>query len=213
MDNSALTVSCFSKIRLVLPFWYRLTRVVTDKRLLNVCVCVCVCSLRGRCCRLRWGRHRKEGHGTVAKLGFSVRVAAWDHGVLILTAHKPSTVPSTAEHEEEVLSQESTGITERSCSWYNLNDRTCLESRFATYWLQGTRRCSYYTHSGRVIDTKARLPEDAKARQIVWLSLAVRIYTVRQKKGTIFLLCASLLILDGNWWISLCTLRNLIPCI
>jgi len=31
-----LTVSCFSKIqRLVLPFWYRLTRVVLDKGLLN----------------------------------------------------------------------------------------------------------------------------------------------------------------------------------
>ena len=29
------------KSRLVLPFWYRLTRVVTDKGPLNVCVCVC----------------------------------------------------------------------------------------------------------------------------------------------------------------------------
>jgi len=28
---------------LVLPFWYRLTRVVPDKGPLNVCVCVCVC--------------------------------------------------------------------------------------------------------------------------------------------------------------------------
>ena len=28
------------KSRLVLPFWYRLTRVVLDKGLLNVCVCV-----------------------------------------------------------------------------------------------------------------------------------------------------------------------------
>ena len=31
------------KSRLVLPFWYRLTRVVPDKRPLNGCVCVCVC--------------------------------------------------------------------------------------------------------------------------------------------------------------------------
>jgi len=31
------------KSRLVLPFWYRLSRVVPDKGLLNVCVCVCVC--------------------------------------------------------------------------------------------------------------------------------------------------------------------------
>ena len=36
-----LTVSCFSKSRLVLPFWYRLTRVVPEKGLLNGCVCVC----------------------------------------------------------------------------------------------------------------------------------------------------------------------------
>jgi len=31
------------KSRLVLPFWYQLTRVVPDKRPLNGCVCVCVC--------------------------------------------------------------------------------------------------------------------------------------------------------------------------
>jgi len=31
------------KSRLVLPFWYRLTRVVLDKGPLNACVCVCVC--------------------------------------------------------------------------------------------------------------------------------------------------------------------------
>ena len=40
-----LTVSCFSKIQIVLPFWYRLTRVVLEKGPLNGCVCegVCVC--------------------------------------------------------------------------------------------------------------------------------------------------------------------------
>jgi len=38
-----LTVSCFSKIQMVLPFWYRLTRVVPDKGPLNVCVCVYAC--------------------------------------------------------------------------------------------------------------------------------------------------------------------------
>ena len=32
-----LTVSCFSKSRLVLPFWSRLTRVVPEKGPLNVC--------------------------------------------------------------------------------------------------------------------------------------------------------------------------------
>jgi len=36
-----LTGSCFSKSRLVLPFWYRLTRVVLEKGPLNGCVCVC----------------------------------------------------------------------------------------------------------------------------------------------------------------------------
>ena len=30
------------KSRLVLPFWYRLTRIVLDKVPLNRCVCVCV---------------------------------------------------------------------------------------------------------------------------------------------------------------------------
>ena len=35
-----LTVSV--KSRLVLPFWYWLTRAVLDKGPLNVCVCVCV---------------------------------------------------------------------------------------------------------------------------------------------------------------------------
>ena len=37
-----LTVSCFSKILIGLPFLYRLTRVVPEKGPLNVCVCVCV---------------------------------------------------------------------------------------------------------------------------------------------------------------------------
>jgi len=32
------------KSRLVLPYWYRLTRVVPEKGPLNVCVCVCVFS-------------------------------------------------------------------------------------------------------------------------------------------------------------------------
>jgi len=49
--HTAHTFSCFGKIQIgftflvpvVLPFWYRLTRVVPDKGSLNVCVCVCVC--------------------------------------------------------------------------------------------------------------------------------------------------------------------------
>ena len=35
-----LTVSCFSKIQIGLPFWYRLTWVVPEKGPLNGCVCV-----------------------------------------------------------------------------------------------------------------------------------------------------------------------------
>jgi len=41
-DATALTLASV-KCRLVLPFWYRLTRVVPEKGPLNVCVCVCVC--------------------------------------------------------------------------------------------------------------------------------------------------------------------------
>jgi len=37
-----LTASCFSKIQMSLPFWYRLTRVVPEKGPLNGCMCVCV---------------------------------------------------------------------------------------------------------------------------------------------------------------------------
>jgi len=35
------------KFRLVLPFWYRLTRVVLDKWLLNGCVCVVIAKIAG----------------------------------------------------------------------------------------------------------------------------------------------------------------------
>ena len=40
-----LTVSCFSKIQLGLPFWYWLTRVVPEKGPLNRCVCVCAAEM------------------------------------------------------------------------------------------------------------------------------------------------------------------------
>jgi len=41
-----LTVSCFSKIRIALPFWYRFTRRVPEKWPLKGCVCVCVVKKR-----------------------------------------------------------------------------------------------------------------------------------------------------------------------
>jgi len=44
-----LTVSCFSKIQIGLPFWYRLTRVVLDKGPLNRCVCVVLLFVCGNC--------------------------------------------------------------------------------------------------------------------------------------------------------------------
>ena len=41
-----LTVPCFSKIQIGLPFWYQLTQVVPEKGPLNVCVCVSVSFFR-----------------------------------------------------------------------------------------------------------------------------------------------------------------------
>ena len=43
-----LTISCSSKSRLVLPFWYLLTQVVPDKfqKSSKTTVCVCVCALK-----------------------------------------------------------------------------------------------------------------------------------------------------------------------
>jgi len=38
-----LTFSYLSKIEIGFTFWYRFTRVVTDRGPLNRCVCVCVC--------------------------------------------------------------------------------------------------------------------------------------------------------------------------
>jgi len=41
LTSLPLTVSCFSKIQIGLPFWYQLTRVILEKGPLT-CVCVCV---------------------------------------------------------------------------------------------------------------------------------------------------------------------------
>jgi len=43
LEPLPLTISCFSKIQIGLPFWYQLTWVVPEKGPLNGCVCVCVC--------------------------------------------------------------------------------------------------------------------------------------------------------------------------
>ena len=55
------------KSRLVSPFWYRLTRVVPEKRPLNVCVCARTV-MRGRCgiiyLQSRHGRHTLRTRGS-----------------------------------------------------------------------------------------------------------------------------------------------------
>ena len=48
-----LTVSCSSKSSLVLPFWYRLTRIVLDKGPFNGC-CFCFCCFVHVACGLMW---------------------------------------------------------------------------------------------------------------------------------------------------------------
>ena len=52
----------------------------------------------------------------------------------------------------------------------------------------------------------ARVSDSFKIN-VSWVFWAV-IYTVRQKKGTNFFLCASFIILDRNWWIFTYTLRK-----
>ena len=64
-----LTVSCFSKILLVLPFWYRLTRVVPYKGLLNGSLCV-VCVF---CVFLRFNALQSPMHGRRERLEDSLR--------------------------------------------------------------------------------------------------------------------------------------------
>jgi len=58
-----LTVTCFSKIQIGLPFWYRLTRVVREKGPLNRYVSVCALTLLVG---------RQEGHPACKKLSGGV---------------------------------------------------------------------------------------------------------------------------------------------
>jgi len=66
-----LAVSCFSKIQIGLPFWYRLTRVVSDKGPLNVCVCVCVLSLTQQVVIALHPTDLKHKNGSGVQLGLS----------------------------------------------------------------------------------------------------------------------------------------------
>ena len=66
----ALTISCFSKIQIeILPFWYRLTRVVPEKGPLNGCVCVCVWCY---CCSFQVCNKAGEVHCFVNHAAFRV---------------------------------------------------------------------------------------------------------------------------------------------
>ena len=61
-----LTVSCFSKIQIGLPFWYRLTWAVPDKGPLNGCVCVCYRLILERVKLLTWTATSTTQVGTVS---------------------------------------------------------------------------------------------------------------------------------------------------
>jgi len=52
-----LTVSCFSKIQIGLPFWYRLTWVVPEKGPLNGCMYVCMTVVPSRTTKFESFRH------------------------------------------------------------------------------------------------------------------------------------------------------------
>jgi len=73
-----LTVSCFSKSRLVVPFWYQLTQVVPDKEPLNGCCC-CYTDMRHNIVSYVW---------IVDELGLSICV----HGCKSNIASLPTTL-------------------------------------------------------------------------------------------------------------------------
>ena len=68
-----LTVSCFSKIQIGLPFWYRLTSVVPDKGPLNGCVCVCVCVCADMCSAIAAGIRGGVFKLSMARLNIRIR--------------------------------------------------------------------------------------------------------------------------------------------
>ena len=66
------------KSRLVLPFWYRLTWVVSEKGPLNVCVCVCVCVCRQRgSWSVAGHNHRKTTVTGIDQLTTWARICCW----------------------------------------------------------------------------------------------------------------------------------------
>ena len=96
-----LAVSASVKSRLVLPFWYRLTRVVPDKGQLNGRVCVCVLSANKLIDSLMPEGQIPRGQKSVAACGRVVSQVRWlkpawflhcDGGTSI-DAHGPPALP------------------------------------------------------------------------------------------------------------------------
>ena len=80
-----LTLFASVKSRLVLPLWYRLTRVVTDKGPLNGCVCVCVYLGYNMAAKTSWHRygtklcHRRRMYNVGHWPGLWHRKRQWCH--------------------------------------------------------------------------------------------------------------------------------------
>jgi len=96
------------KSRLVLPFWYRITRVVPDKGPLNVCVCVCVrACVRACVCLVLWHcwlgirpvKHEWWGVGVVICLEQGTDFL---HMVQLMPLH-PRTPPSFASFKSRLV--------------------------------------------------------------------------------------------------------------
>jgi len=89
-----LAVSASVKSRLVLPFWYRLTRVVPDKGQLNGRVCVCVLSANKLIDSLMPEGQIPRGQKSVAACGRVVSQVRWLKPAWFLHCD----VPCTAVH-------------------------------------------------------------------------------------------------------------------
>jgi len=74
-----LTVSCFSKIQIgfMVPFWYRLTRVVPEKGPLNGCVCGSELVKQNKCQRCIYFTHTHPFNGPISG---TTRVSRYQKG-------------------------------------------------------------------------------------------------------------------------------------
>ena len=80
-----LTVSCFSKIQIGLPFWYRLTRVVPEKGPLNECVCSKEMAVTSGDRSLRFAEfHDISSDATLFVRSYELRVIIWNTDDVVL---------------------------------------------------------------------------------------------------------------------------------